>query len=55
MKLPQKTKQPKCDYGCHCVWLKVPKRWVWFCNKCGEHITKDTGCSNPLCPEPIGD
>jgi len=47
----RKPKKPKSKYGCHLVWLKVPKRWVWFCNKCGEYITQDTGCSNPFCPE----
>jgi len=49
----RKPKKPKCEYGCHLVWLEVAKRYTWFCNKCGEYITKDTGCSNPFCPEII--
>ena len=51
----RKPPKPKCEYGCHCVWIEVPKKWIWFCNACGEYITKDTGCSNPLCPEEIKD
>ena len=42
-------------YGSHKVYLKGIKRYAYFCNKCGEYITKDFGCSNPFCPEPIGD
>jgi formylmethanofuran dehydrogenase subunit E len=34
-------------------YIKALKRYVHFCNKCGEYITKDFGCSNPWCPERI--
>ena len=42
-------------YGSHKRWVKPLKKYVHFCKKCGEYITKDTGCSNPWCPEQIGD
>ena len=40
-------------YGSHRVYVKSAKRYIRFCNKCGEYITKDTGCSNPCCPEEL--
>jgi hypothetical protein len=54
---PDRCDEPKpyAYFGCHPVWLEIPKRWIWFCNKCGEYVTKDTGCSNPFCPERIND
>ena len=42
-------------YGSHKVYIKILKKFVYFCNKCGEYITKDTGCSNPFCPKEIKD
>jgi len=38
-------------YGSHKKYIKSLKRYIHFCKKCGEYITKDTGCSNPFCPE----
>ncbi len=45
----------KSKYGKHKTYIKMLKKWIWFCNECGEYITKDTGCSNPSCPEEIND
>jgi hypothetical protein len=38
-------------YGSRKRWIKTLKRYIYFCKKCGEYITEDTGCSNPFCPE----
>ena len=48
-----KIKKYQCKYGYHKRWIKSLKRYIYFCNKCGEYITEDTGCSNPFCPEEI--
>jgi hypothetical protein len=40
-------------YGSKKRYIKTLKRYVHFCNACGEYITKDYGCSNPWCPEKI--
>jgi len=45
----------RSKYGSRKAYVRALERYVHFCNKCGEYITKDTGCSNPLCPEKIGD
>lgn len=42
-------------FGSHKRYIKSLKKYVLFCNKCGEYITKETGCSNPWCPEKIED
>jgi len=44
---------PKSDYGYKRIWIKHLGKFVYFCKKCGEYITKDTGCSNPICPEKV--
>jgi hypothetical protein len=44
----------KSKYGSHKRWIEGLKRYIYFCKKCGEYITKDTGCSNPWCPERLG-
>ena len=38
-------------YRSHKRWIKTLKKYIYFCNKCGEYITVNTGCSNPWCPE----
>ena len=43
------------EYGSRKVYIKSLKRYIYFCKKCGEYITEDTGCSNSLCPEKIPD
>ena len=45
--------EPPSEFGCHIWWNEKLKRYIWFCNKCGEYVTKDTGCSNPFCPEKV--
>lgn len=47
--MKQKAYQSK--FGSHKKYIKTIKKYVYFCNRCGEYITKDTGCSNPICPE----
>lgn len=47
--------KPKCKFGCHPVWIKQAQQYIYFCNACGYYITKDTGCSNPFCPEEMKD
>lgn len=42
-------------YGSKKRYIKLLRRYIHFCNKCGEYITKDFGCSNPWCPERIKD
>lgn len=42
-------------YGSKKRYLRILKRYIHFCNKCGEYITRDFGCSNPWCPEKMGD
>lgn len=54
-KNPKKKRAYSSEYGSHKKWVKSAGRYIHFCNKCGEHVTKDTGCSNPMCPEPIKD
>jgi hypothetical protein len=41
------------EYGSHRVFIKALGREVEFCNACGEYITTEGVCSNPMCPEPI--
>jgi len=43
------------EYGSNKKYIKVAKRYIYFCKKCGEYITKEFGCSNPICPEEIKD
>ena len=38
-------------YGSNKKWIKGLNKYVYFCKKCGEYITKYDGCSNPWCPE----
>lgn len=52
---PQTKRKYWSKYGSHKRWVKSLKRYVYFCNKCGEYITKDMGCSNPFCPEQMGE
>lgn len=52
--MPRPPKKPECKYGCKRVWIKSIKKFIFFCNQCGEYITRDTGCSNPWCPEKVG-
>jgi len=40
-------------FGSKKRYIKALKRYIHFCNECGEYITKDFGCSNPWCPERI--
>jgi len=42
-------------YGSKKVYIPGLKKYIFLCKKCGEYVTKYTGCSNPFCPEPIGD
>lgn len=42
-------------FGSKKQYIRTLKRYVHFCNECGEYITKDFGCSNPWCPERIKD
>lgn len=46
---------PKSDYGSKAIWIPLLKKYIHFCKQCGEYITKDTGCSNSICPEKIYD
>jgi len=42
-------------YGSKKKYIKTIKKYIYFCKKCGEYITKNTGYSNPWCPEKIKD
>jgi len=38
------------------IWYcETLKRYIVFCPNCGEYICEDGLCSNPLCPEKIGE
>ena len=43
------------EYGSHKKFIKAIGREIEFCNGCGEYITKEGVCSNPMCPEPVPD
>jgi hypothetical protein len=45
------NKNYRSKYGSNKIFIKQLKKYVYFCKKCGEYITKTTGCSNPFCPE----
>ena len=42
-------------YGSKRKFIKQLRMYIYFCKKCGEYVTEDTGCSNPNCPEPMED
>ena len=41
------------EYGSHKKFIKAIGREIEFCNGCGEYITQEGICSNPMCPEPV--
>ena len=43
------------EYGSHKKFIKAIGREIEFCNACGEYVTKEGICSNPMCPEPVSD
>ena len=55
MGLIRKRRKFWSKYGSRKVYIKSLKRHVYFCKKCGEYITENTGCSNPFCPEEMSD
>jgi len=49
------TRKYEPEFGSHTWFSKSLGKDIEFCNACGEYITSEGTCSNPMCPEPISD
>jgi len=49
------TREYEPEFGSHTWFSKSLGKDIEFCNACGEYITSEGTCTNPMCPEPIPD